>query len=710
MRLALLIILITPFLALAADEPKKDPAPKATPTFPGEPATRAYFERQVRDIEQTNLAGFKTRQEWEAARPELKRQLLDMLGLWPLPARTDLKSVITGRVETPKFTVEKLHFQSRPGLYVSGNLYIPKPAPKNAPCVLYVCGHGNVVKEGVSFGSKVYYQQHPAWLAEHGYVCLVIDTLQLGEIQGFHHGTYNLGQWWWQGLGHTPAGVECWNAMRAIDYLETRPEVDAKRIGVTGRSGGGAYSWWIAAADERIACAIPVAGVADLRAQLLEGYPGRLEKGVIAGHCDCMFMVNTHRWDFANVAAMIAPRPVLLGNSDADEIFPVPGYRRLAEKARGIYGLYGAGEKFALMETKGGHTDTPELRAGAFRWLNRWLRNDNTEVKDPDALTKLEPEQLRVFAKIPEDQRNTTIQETFVPSAGIELPKSPAVIRQWWPGKREELLGALKEHTFRNWPKDGDPAPKPAGDKTHEGVRLRAWDFTSETGVELRLWLMSAATTEKPSIVILNALGESDFKTWCADLGPEFAGILGTTAPVRRDEAKFSQNKAVMEKMKWSFAAVCPRGIGPTRFAEALGRDEVQYRRRFALIGQTWEGQQVWDVRRALQSLGKLGETREAPLWLQGRDEMATIALFAGIFEPSVARIDLWNLAPTFKSAPPMLNAWRHLDIPQAVALAHPKNVKLYARDARAAEAWAWPLELQKALGGQTLQVRVAGD
>ena len=221
---------------------------------------------------------------------------------------------------------------------------------------------------------------------------------------------------------------------------------------------------------------------------------------------------------------------------------------------------------------------------------------------------------------------------------------------------------------------------------------------------------MSAATTEKPSIVILNALGESDFKTWCADLGPEFAGILGTTAPVRRDEAKFSQNKAVMEKMKWSFAAVCPRGIGPTRFAEALGRDEVQYRRRFALIGQTWEGQQVWDVRRALQSLGKLGETREAPLWLQGRDEMATIALFAGIFEPSVARIDLWNLAPTFKSAPPMLNAWRHLDIPQAVALAHPKNVKLYARDARAAEAWAWPLELQKALGGQTLQVRVAGD
>jgi hypothetical protein len=401
----------------------------------------------------------------------------------------------------------------------------------------------------------------------------------------------------------------------------------------------------------------------------------------------------------------------LLGNSDADDIFPVPGYRRLAEKTRKIYELYGAGEKFALLETKGPHTDTPELRAGAFRWLNRWLKNDNAEVTDPTPATpRFEPTELKVFAKIPEDQRNTTIQETFVSVTRVELPKSPEVVRPWWPGKREEMLKELKEHTFRNWPKETDLALKPAGDKSHDGVRLRAWDFTSETGVDLRLWLMTAATTENPTLVVLNALNEADWKTWCDDLGPEFAEVLKVSTPVKRDEAKFRQNKAVMEKMKWAFAAVCPRGIGPTRWSEAGSRDEIQYRRRFALIGQTWESQQVWDVRRAFQGLGKLAEVKAAPRWLQGKADMATIALFAGIFEPEVARLDLWQLAPTFKTAPPMLNAWRHLDIPQALALAYPKNVKLYVKDEAAREAWAWPLDLQKSLGKETLQLRIVGE
>src|SRR5438874_2290325 len=125
-----------------------------------------------------------------------------------------------------------------------------------APAILYVCGHGNVVKDGVSYGSKASYQHHGAWLARNGYVCLTIDTLQLGEIQGLHHGTHRENMWWWNARGYTPAGVEAWNCMRALDYLQSRPEVDAERLGVTGRSGGGAYAWWITALDERIRVAV----------------------------------------------------------------------------------------------------------------------------------------------------------------------------------------------------------------------------------------------------------------------------------------------------------------------------------------------------------------------------------------------------------------------------------------------------------------------
>ncbi|HEV3083365.1 MAG TPA: prolyl oligopeptidase family serine peptidase [Gemmataceae bacterium] len=104
---------------------------------------------------------------------------------------------------------------------------------------------------------------------------------------------------------------ECWNAMRALDYLQSRPEVDPKRIGITGRSGGGATSWWVGAADERVQCIIPVAGIADLQAHLVEGVAPRYRQGVISGHCDCMYFVNTYRWDFQLVAALCAPRPLL---------------------------------------------------------------------------------------------------------------------------------------------------------------------------------------------------------------------------------------------------------------------------------------------------------------------------------------------------------------------------------------------------------------
>ncbi len=707
MRVSRIVLLFSGLLLplASAQEPKK-----AAPPLPGEKMIQAYFQRQAKEISDTTLKDFKTKEEWEKAKPELRRQLMEMLGLWPMPARTELNAKVTGKIERPKFTVEKVVFESMPGLYVTGNLYIPKPAPVKAPTILYVCGHGNVVKDGVSFGSKVHYQHHPAWYAEHGYVSLVIDTLQLSEIPGLHHGTYRDKMWWWHTLGYTPAGVECWNAMRALDYLETRPEVDAKRFGVSGRSGGGAYSWWISATDERIQSSVPVAGIADLQAQLNEGYAGgRLEKGVIAGHCDCMFMTNTYRWDFATVAALVAPRPLLLGNSDKDDIFPVPGYRRLAEKTRKIYELYGAGNKFQLLETRGKHEDTVELRAGEYRWMNRWLTNNDQAVAE-DQFERFTPQELKVLEKTPEGQVNTTIQDLFIKPASIDLPKSAEVVQSWWPGEKAKLDKALQEKVFAGWPKNvPELAAKPAGDQTHDGVRLRAWDFTSEEGVALRLWFMTAGDA-KPTLVVLNLLDDAGWTEWCADLGPEFAEVLQLPTPVKRDEAKFKQNRAVMEKQKWAFAAVCPRGIGPTRWAEPGSTSDIQYRRRFALVGQTLDGMRVWDVRRAFQSLKANPDLKGVPLWMQGKKEMAGIALYAAMYEPEVARLDLWHLPASHRDGPTLLNVRKHLDLPQALALVHPRSVKLYVKDAEAAKAWAWPLDLQKALGKESLQVRIVGD
>ena len=91
------------------------------------------------------------------------------------------------------------------------------------------------------------------------------------------------------------------------------------------------------------------------------------------------------------------------------------------EKGKRIYDLYGAGDRFAYMQGTGGHVDTPELRHGAFRWLNRWLKNETGPITDPER-SRFTPQQLKVFTRLPEDQLNTTIQETFLKPARLDLP------------------------------------------------------------------------------------------------------------------------------------------------------------------------------------------------------------------------------------------------------------------------------------------------
>jgi hypothetical protein len=685
------------------------PAGQSADTLRGDQMLAAYFRHQTQQVADACLSGIRTKDDWEKKRPELRRQFLEMVGLWPLPARTDLKAVVTGKIEGDGFNVEKLYFQSSPGLYVTANLYLPKQGPFPAPAVLYVCGHGNTVVDGVSYGSKVNYQHHPAWFARNGYVCLILDTLELGEIRGEHHGTHNKNMWWWQTLSYTPAGVECWNAMRALDYLETRKEVDPRRMGVTGRSGGGATSWWVAAADDRPQCIIPVAGIADLQAHLVEAVAPRFRQGVISGHCDCMYMVNSYRWDFPLVAALCAPRPLMLGNSDADDIFPVPGYRRLAEKVRRIYELYGAGDRFVLLETKGPHKDTPELRLGAFRWMNRWLKHDTGAVSDPE-LPRFTPAQLKVYDRAPADALNTSIHESFLkPAPAPEIPRD--AVKEWWAGQSRRWMRDLSEKVFRGWPAH-PPAlgSRPVPEVRHGGLRLQAFDFTSEQDVDLRLWLLTAEKVDKPTLVVLTAVDEAGWQEWTQELGPPFKAALQLSRDPKLDEAKFQQNRKALEFHKWAFATIAPRGIGPTRWAGAGTPADNHIRRRFALLGQTLDGQRVWDVRRALAVLRELPELKGVPLWLQGKGEMAGLVLYASLFEPDVARLDLWHLAASHRQGPIFLNVRRVLDLPQALALAFPKQTRLYVKDADEAKRWEWPLQLQERLEAKYIQIRQVGE
>jgi dienelactone hydrolase len=577
-------------------------------------------------------------------------------------------------------------------------LYLPKDTSKKHPAVLYVCGHGGVKENGVSYGNKVHYQHHGAWFARHGYVCLTIDSLQLGEIEATHHGTYRYGMWWWNNRGYSPAGVEAWNCVRSLDYLETRDEVDASRMGVTGRSGGGAYSWWIAAIDDRIQAAVPVAGITDLENHVVDG--------TVEGHCDCMFFVNTYRWDYPLLPALVAPRPLLISNSDRDGIFPLEGVVRTHFKTRKIYDLYDASEKLGLQITSGPHEDTQELRIHAFRWFDRFLQN-NDRLIDKPAVPFFEPEQLRVFQELPEDQLNTTIHETFVKAAD---PPSPPESAETWRESRVSWLTALRERSFRAWPDDHEALNvKQAFAAQRDGLSLQAYDFTSQGPIQLRLYLVHRAGLTDPELAVLNVLDSDGWQQFLATMRGSFEEQLREESLPEADPAAHDAQRRMLDSFKWVMAYVAPRGIGPTAWDQSE-RKQIQHRRRFMLLGQTLDGMQVWDARRAIQTLRQVDALDGADLWLQGERQMGGVALYASLFEPDVARLDLHELPVTHREGPILLNVRRFLDMPQAVAMASERSrVVLYDDQP---EEWAYPREVAKRLGwaADQFQVRQGAD
>lgn len=695
----LLILLPVPCLLASSLSLAADFADLPTDPKPGDHMIDEFFEIETKRLTQRNLANIKTAEDWEKARHIHRRQLFEMLGLSPLPARSPLDAKITGTIEHEDIVVEKVVFESRPGLYVTGNLYRPREQEGPLPTILYVCGHGRVKIDGVSYGNKAHYQHHGAWFARNGYVCLTIDTLQLGEIEGIHHGTHRYGRWWWNSRGYTSAGVEAWNCIRALDYLETREEVDPKKIGVTGRSGGGAYSWWIAALDERIQAAVPVAGIASLHNHVVDG--------CVEGHCDCMFHVNTYRWDFPSIAALVAPRPLLIANTDKDRIFPLDGVVDVYNETRRIYELMGAGDHIGIALYEGGHKDTQPLRVPAFHWFERFLKGKeiDAEMSDTTAPKLFAAEDLKVLEMIPADERNTAIDDYFT-RRSPRRPKAPETAEDWRAG-RDQWRKRLETRSFRAWP--ARPEKMVTAESTNlsrEGLRFSAHDFISQDNILLPLYVVhrDGLNPSDLDLVVLNVLDEETWPDFLSTVGaafPEaFPGVK--LPPIDRDA--FDQERKMHEAQKWAMAYVAPRGIGPTAWTDDE-KERIQIRRRFQLLGMTLDSARVYDIRRGIQALRSVKGMEKTQVWLQSQGHMAVNGLYASLFEPAIHRLDLHDLPGTHRDGPDYLNVLRFLDIPQATAMAAERSrVVIYSEEDR---PWKYPTAVGDLLGWEKKQFQV---
>ena len=183
---------------------------------PGDIMIQQYLGTLTSRCEEKFTHDLASLEKWQAQREQYRREYFYMLGLSPIPERTNLQARVTRTLARDGYHVDMVHYQSRPGLYVTANLYRPAMVTpgKKLPAILYVCGHAGRGRNG----NKTAYQSHGIWLARHGYICLMVDTLQLGEIAAIHHGTYREQRWWWLSRGYTSAGVECWNGIRGIDF------------------------------------------------------------------------------------------------------------------------------------------------------------------------------------------------------------------------------------------------------------------------------------------------------------------------------------------------------------------------------------------------------------------------------------------------------------------------------------------------------------
>ena len=588
------------------------------------------LEQRGAAITRDQFKGIGNLEEWKRRRPEVRRQLLDMLGLDPMPSRTPLNARVTGGFERPGYRVENIVFESRPKLYVTGNLYLPKASGK-VPPIVYVTGHSPNPA-----GAKAEYQHHGIWFAKNGFAAFVLDTIEFGEIPGIHHGIHNLRMEHWLSLGYGPAGAEVWNAIRALDYLETRPEIDRERAGITGRSGGGAITWFTAAVDERFKAAAPVHGTWTVGPHVAGDS--------VRENCDCIYFWNTYQLDLPIVGALIAPRPLKIVNATKDVSFPPAGYEPVHQCLRPVYEWYGATDKLGEYHEVTGHVDTPPYRKAANEWLNQWLRGDRMPF-DENGITKEEDvSRLLVLKQYPPDAVNEGIHRSFVPVHKLRNWKTAAE----WNRRRQQLTNALRDKVYRAAPKEKvalDAWKAPFGMWTNKYSDSFNVEFNTEENIRVhgQLFVPRDGKPKHPALIYVK-------------------GAQDIIYPVDYD--------LLLSALTTHLVLVLnPRAVDYPMDNYRMATTKMT----LALLGGTIESMQVWDIQRAVDYLLEQGKLSGVSVY--GRKNMSALALHAAALDDRITRVIIEDVPPSHWQGPPLLNVLRITDLPEVAALVAPREI-----------------------------------
>ncbi|NIP26326.1 MAG: hypothetical protein GWN67_15325 [Phycisphaerae bacterium] len=430
------------------------------------------FENWKREYEQR-----KTTEQVTEYQKRLHAKFIEVLG--GFPDRSPLNPQVTGIVRRDGYHMEKIIFESQPKHYVTAALFLPDNKKHKAPYpgVLVPCGHSKIAKAHDS------YQRMGALLALNGMAALVFDPIDQGE-------RFQLVKDWpefWGTKAHTMVAVgsillgrntatfEVWDGMRGIDYLQSRPEVDPKRIGCTGNSGGGTQTSYLMALDERIIAASPSCYITNFD-RLLNTLGGQDAEQNIYAQLE-------FGMDHADYLMMRAPTPILICAATKD-FFDIGGTWTSFRYAKRLYTRLGFAERVDLLENDAKHNYNKQAREGVVRWMSRWLLGKDKPITEPEIKT-ISEEQMQCT---PDGQVMLIEGARSVYDLNREYEEKLAKRRKklWSSTERSELLSQVRKVAgIRRLSELPRPVEEDLGIIKRDGYHIKKIIIKPEEGIYL---------------------------------------------------------------------------------------------------------------------------------------------------------------------------------------------------------------------------------
>ncbi|WP_339922136.1 acetylxylan esterase [uncultured Cyclobacterium sp.] len=314
------------------------------------------------------ISSISSLNEWKDWQATAKDKLMEVVG--PFPEKTPLNPKVTAKHKGDGYKLENIVFESRPGFYVSGTLFIPDGVKGKTPTIIYCSGHTPLAYRAPT------YQHVILNLVKKGFVVFGFDPVGQGErLEYFDHETNKdlvggpTKQHSYPGAqafvaGSSEARHMIWDGIRVVDYLLTRKEVDPERIGITGRSGGGTQSSYIAAFDERINASAPENYITNFKRLMLTHGPQDAEQN--------FYHAIAEGLDHPDLMIVRAPKPNLLISTTRD-MFNIEGVRETSKQVQRIYDAYGVSENFQKIEDDDGHASTKKNRERMYAFFRKHL-------------------------------------------------------------------------------------------------------------------------------------------------------------------------------------------------------------------------------------------------------------------------------------------------------------------------------------------------